>query len=486
MMHTLVRRLHREEQGYAIVVAMLLLAIMMVSLVVALNAGQAALRESDFGVKWARTLTVAESGIDDAVVTLTANRTATSDCPLGGGVGCDVDDGEYQVSWTTATDGSMTVTSTGFYPSVAAAKYTRTVQVLLEPEPSFDYALFAEDNLEVKNNQVITGSIYSTGSVIVGANTIVCGSIVSASGTVTMNNGTSTVTDYAAKGCSGEEADIWVGGSINASATTTIAGDAKASAPTGTACNPASTSYEITGGSVAGSATACGRITSSSALSQPGTSSTPPTVESLPGYTFSPANYPSLTCYGGVGTCNEGNTSATAVSNFDVYKEANELSLSGQFAIWQTSPSQSTVLDLEGITIGGDLTIVTNAPISFGLTSTIGSVGNLDRTVVIVSTYVPPTGTSCTTNGGDCSIYSANKIEFYQGDLDDPNDGIAALVYTPGKLAVKNSGSAADGALYAGSMDIKNGFDINYSARIAAILGFGTGLSPTLWQELSD
>ena len=75
---------------------------------------------------------------------------------------------------------------------------------------------------------------------------------------------------------------------------------------------------------------------------------------------------------------------------------------------------------------------------------------------------------------------------FENGDDDDLTDGIAGLVYTPGKMAVKNQGSAADGALYAGTMDIKNGFEIIYNGRIAAVLGFGTGLEPTLWQELSD
>ena len=71
-MGAITRRLRREDDGYAIVVAMLLMAIMMVSLVVALNAGNAALRESQFGVRWAQTLAVAESGIDEAIVALTA------------------------------------------------------------------------------------------------------------------------------------------------------------------------------------------------------------------------------------------------------------------------------------------------------------------------------------------------------------------------------------------------------------------------------
>jgi hypothetical protein len=482
----MVRRMRRDEEGYAIVIAMILMAIMMVSLVVALNAGNAALRESDFGVKWARTLAVAESGIDDAITTLIQDRSAASDCEIGSAAACSMEDAEYQVSWVTNGDGSMTVTSTGSYPTVAAAKYSRTIEVLLEPAPSFQYALFAEDDLEVKNNQVITGSIYSSGNVTVKNNTTICGSIVSGLGNITMELNTETVTDYAATGCSGEEADVWAGGSVLLDTTTQIGGNAKASAPTGTACNATSTSYQIESGTIAGTATACGRITATAGVSLPGTSTAPPTVETLPTYTFAEVNYPGLTCYGGPGACNETNTSSTAVDDFNSFKSLNAASMSGTYAVWQESPSIVTVIDLESITLGGDLTIITNAPVDFGNTATIGSVGGIAAELVVVSTYIPPAGSSCTTNGGDCSIYSQNSLVFDNGDDDDLTDGVAGLIYTPGKMAVKNSGSAADGALYAGTMDIKNGFEIVYNSRISRILGFGTGLEPTLWQELSD
>ena len=46
MMATLIRRLHREEEGYSLVIAILLLSIMMVLLAVALDAGNASLRQS--------------------------------------------------------------------------------------------------------------------------------------------------------------------------------------------------------------------------------------------------------------------------------------------------------------------------------------------------------------------------------------------------------------------------------------------------------
>ena len=138
MMISLVRRLRHEEDGYALVVAMLLLSIMMVSLVVALDSGSSAFRESEYGVRWARTLTVAESGIDNAMVILSESRTSASPCPSTGSTVCTTDDGQYQVDWTSAANGSMTITSTGYYPTKAALEFDRQVRVLLEPIPTFN------------------------------------------------------------------------------------------------------------------------------------------------------------------------------------------------------------------------------------------------------------------------------------------------------------------------------------------------------------
>ena len=87
---------------------------------------------------------------------------------------------------------------------------------------------------------------------------------------------------------------------------------------------------------------------------------------------------------------------------------------------------------------------------------------------------------------GDCSIYGKNAIEFDDGATPtDLTDGIAGLIYTTGKMAFKNK-PEMEGALYAGAMDIKNGFDIVYNPRIANILGFGSALVPTLWEELDQ
>ena len=129
------------------------------------------------------------------------------------------------------------ITSTGYYPSLATAELSRTVRVTLEPAPTFRYALFSEDFLEVKNNPVVTGDIYSQVGVDIGNNTTVCGSVVVANGDVTMANNSRVAQNLAATGCSGKSGMVWVGGSIIGSNGVVIEGDAKASAPTGTSCS---------------------------------------------------------------------------------------------------------------------------------------------------------------------------------------------------------------------------------------------------------
>jgi len=143
--------------------------------------------------------------------------------------------------------------------------------------------------------------------------------------------------------------------------------------------------------------------------------------------------------------------------------------------------------------LAGDFTLITNAPVTFGNTSTVTTTSSsVTADLFVVSTY-QPTG-SCTaalvnTGGADCSIYGKNAIEFDSGVQSDPNDGVVGLLYTTGKMAFVNSSNniadVGDGALYAQSMDFKNGFNVIYNSRVERVLGFGSSYEQVLWQELN-
>jgi hypothetical protein len=131
--------------------------------------------------------------------------------------------------------------------------------------------------------------------------------------------------------------------------------------------------------------------------------------------------------------------------------------------------------------------------VNFGNTCTFATAsGTASADLFLVSTY-QPTG-SCTaqlvqTNGADCSIYGQNAIEFDSADQTNPDDGVVGLLYTTGKMAFVNSSNnlsdVGDGALYAQSMDFKNGFNVIYNPRVERVLGFGASYEQVLWQELN-
>jgi hypothetical protein len=501
------RRTMHQEDGYSLVISMLLISIMMVLLAVSLDAGTASLHQSSLSLEWSKALTVAEAGANNAVTLLGESRTATNSCRIGTASVCSTSDGQYQVTW--ATSGSrITITSVGYYPTKAAPKFAREVEVTYEPVPSFKYAIFSQTSLSVANNMTVMGDIYSAGDVTIGQGALVCGSIISSGGGVSMVNSSSVVKSYSALGCTGKSANVWTGGTggISGSSGVHIEGNATAANPSTATCSSIGASYPISisgGGSmtVTGSATACGAISANvtAATKTAGHSSTQPVPITFPSFTFDPNNYPTdvadplhLQCYPSGGTCGQ-NDATDAVTNFNTYVTAHKTNLTGTFAVWQRTPSSSTYINLDGITLGGDFTLITDAPVSFGNTSTVSTTSSsVSADAFVVSTY-QPTGT-CTaalvnTGGADCSIYGKNAIEFDSGVQSNPDDGVVGLLYTTGKMAFVNSSNniadVGDGALYAQSMDFKNGFNVIYNPRVERVLGFGASYEQVLWQELN-
>lgn len=505
MMVTLLRRLRREEDGYALVIAMLLLSVMMILLVVALQAGNSALQQTSHGLEWSKSLTVAEAGAHDMVARLGESRTAASPCPIDDPIipPCSGGGGEYQVDWTQSGK-KVIVTSVGYYPTKTAPKFAREVQITYQPVPVFKYALFSDSSLSMMNGMHVSGDVYSNGDISLGTSTIVCGSVLSGGGAISLGNGSSVVKSYSALSCSDKTGKVWSGGigGIQGALGVIVEGDAKAGAPGTASCGPDSPSYAIqtSGGStytVGGAAQACGNITgiSGTTSSKKGVLTPQPTQQSMPQFVFDPNNYTDLTCYPSGGTCGA-NFGLTAVSDFNVWVQnaANKTSLKGTYAVWQASPSQSTRINLDGISLSGDFTIVSNAPIDFGNTSTISTSDTAGSSFVAVSTYTGNTSTACDPTNiyttGDCSIMGKNSILFDAGILSSPDDGVVGLLYTPGKMAFqnlpKNPGDLpAEGALYASSISMQNSYDIIYNSRIERTFGFGQTLQQTLWQEVN-
>jgi hypothetical protein len=517
-MVTLMRRLRQEEDGYSLVIAMLLLAIMGVLLVVGLDAGTASLKQSSLAVVWSKALTVAEAGLNDSITRLGESRNAAKPCDFDPNnlnsatytTTCAGGGGEYQAHWTQA-GGKIIVTSIGYFPSKTNPTFTREVQATYEPVPSFKYALFSQTSLDIKQNTTVMGDVYSDGDVNVGNNAEVCGSISSSAGGVTLGQNDQVVASDVVNGCSGKSGRVWTGGpgGIVGNNGVVIAGDAIAGAPSTIICSSFLSSYAVTNATVQGAAKACGPISgiTGETSSAPGLTTTAPVPVTFPVFVFDPNNYPSastdplhLQCFPTGGTCGS-NLQAGQIAAFNSQVVAtHKTSLTGTYAVWQDSPqpmsnpgncttASTTQICLDQISLSGDFTLITNAPVDFGNTHLITTTSP-SADLVVVSTYQPTSGTTCTTNGGDCSIYSRNKVEFDGGDPTNPDDGVVGLLYTTGKMGINNQSNnpndpLSDGALYGASMDFKNNYDINYNSRVERVLGFGTTYERTLWQELN-
>ena len=122
----LMRRLRDEEDGYSLVIAMLLISIMMVLLAVSLDAGNAALRQSGLSIEWSKSLTVAEAGVNQSVTLLGQSRGATNPCRISTSTVCSGGGGQYQVSWSTS-GGTVLISSIGYFPTMANPTFTESL-----------------------------------------------------------------------------------------------------------------------------------------------------------------------------------------------------------------------------------------------------------------------------------------------------------------------------------------------------------------------
>jgi hypothetical protein len=429
---------------------------------------------------WGQALHVAESGVHQAIAYL---QGSSGVAPSGTQTGTTAE-GSYQYRIVAQSRNRYQIDAVGTVGSAGALQATRRLRVTMAPPLSFKYALFSESDVTTKNNNNVCGDIYastyvqvyngdsvraSTSSSCPDGGTGGSGNVTAATGYVAMDNN-STV-----------EGTVWSGGydasgyGINSSGA--IGGDAKASC-SDQLCDgdTANTKYKITGGSVAGNATAWGSISGTvSGTKTPNTYTAASESKSMPTYTFNAANYPTATFHA--------YSFPTDYAAFNSYIAANRSNLSGTFYI--TGGGASYPVSLDGATVTGDLTVIaTDAPIDMS-SSGIGASGTNDKVVVLASWYAAP-ASGCATNGGnpgDCAIGIKNNFNVSSTDLSGGSN-TAVLLYAPnGPVAFKNNADF-QGAVYANNIQVKNNMNITYDARLDQIVGFGaTTLQIESWQE---
>lgn len=478
MIERIVRARCRDEDGVAMLIAVVLLTVISTLTLMSLSVAGHVDKSTNRGRHRTQALHVAESGIEAAIARIEAAAGVFSGAVTG-----TTEEGNYRVVVTRLARNTYRLDATGGVRSdydAGSGKWIdrqigshRSIQVTVAPPRSFNSALFSYTTLDLKNNDNVIGDVWANQNVVLQANTSVSGSVTAATGYVILDGpvggdvrsgGFNPATDKAIV------IDATVGGNVKASVV---------DPPDPLTCGGADQNrYAVqVGATVSGGLTTWGQKTGSGtvlgAMQQNTCTSAPATIP-MPTFSYNASNYDPTTLheYGTPTT-----PSPTAVADFYAYLAANLTDMRGTFYVNQSSPvNQDNRLDLSGMIITGDLTIISNTPI---YSAAVGD-SSADAVVMIGSTYDPPTGTSCDTNHdtSECAVHLKNQFSV--------SGSVAVLVWAPyGPTAVKNN-ALQYGAIYSDSIEIKNNQTITYDPRVDRIVGFGpVTLEVTRWLELN-
>ncbi len=434
----------RNEDGIALIPVILVAFLMMALLVMVLDTSRQADVSSTRDRNYDLALSVAEAGVHEAIARIEGSGGTYNDSFTG-----TTPQGTYEVAVAREPGKRFVIEATGSVAGTQTAR-SRAVKVTLEPPKSFEYALFSNTSIELKNLDEVYGDVWANDSVLVDQNNIVHGSVTAARSYIDMRQGSFV------------KGEVWAGGfnpsggwAIKLRNNAEVEGSVKASASSpSTTCPDAN--YDIEMGSgvlITADATTCGSISGGSVggSQHVGTYTEAAVPRSVPAFSFNPNNYPSHLAF-------------ESVDDFMDHLAGTATSLAGTFYIDEPSPSQSNQIDLTGVTITGDVTIVTDAPV---FTNGITDDGSSEQVFVLVSHYTPPTGTSCSVDHdtSECAIHIKNNF--------DASCKTAVLVYADnGPVAVKNNAEQC-GSVVSESILVKNNQELTYDDRISRIVGFG-------------
>lgn len=459
-MTRLAARLRREESGFAMIATVILLAVMGTLMALVMSMGTHTNFATARGRSWTQALHVAEAGVQQAIADLQSSNGTYAGTFTG-----STDEGTFTVTVLHQSRRRYRIDATGVVPGGPGLGATRKIRVTMAPPTSFLYAMLSNTSIATKGNDVIDGDMWSNQNVSLEQGNIVHGSVTAATGWIKLKNGTTV------------EGDAWSGGydpsdldrAILLESGSEIQGNAKASVvapPDPITCggeDPTKFKVRVENtATIVGNVTTWGPKTGSGTvqgtISQNVCTAAAPT-KTLPTFTYSSSNYDSPQEYGTPDT-----PSPTAVSDLQSYLDTHTSSISGTFYVNQDGAvNQDVRIDLTNVVITGDTTIVSNSPIfTNGLTDDTS-----DAIVTLVSTYQPPTGSSCDVNQdhSECSVHLKNNF--------DTSGNTAVIVYAPyGPVAVKNN-QVQFGTIYADAIEIKNNQSLTYDSRVERIVGFG-------------
>jgi hypothetical protein len=453
----------KDESGIAMITAIMMITIVAGLSTIVLTTGSHSDRTSQRGRNWTVALQTADSGVQCIVARMQATNGALP-TPCTGATA----DGTYNTSVTSLGKHRYQIDSTGVVGAGAGMETSRSVRVVMGPPKSFRYALFSLTDIDTKNNNNIQGDVWANGNVTVQQGDTVTGSATAATGWVLLDNGSSVTGSVVSGGYNTSN-----GRAIDVSTNATIGGSAKAkSTVPGCADDVTHQHYNVNViGTISGAVTAWGSKTGggSTGTFTAGVCLLAPASVQVPTFTYNPVNY------------SPAPVEFATPTAFGTWLATHKSNLSGTYYVHGGGASDP--VDLNGVTIGGDTTIIAeSAPINAFGGAGLSDFNANDKVLTLVSYFAPAPGSACTDNGGnpaDCAVGIKNNF--------DPQKNTATLIYAPnGPVAFKNS-AQFNGAVYANGIVLKNNMDLVYDQRVDQIIGAGTvTLETESWIETTQ
>ena len=366
----------------------------------------------------------AEAGINAAMSQLTADASWT------GQTAQQLPGAEFEVSVLPTSvdpaDPGRYIVAKGYAPSKnsprrAAKRLEQQIELL--PSDAFRYALFsAPGGITGSNKMTVNGDIYSNGNMALSNNATVAGSVTSLGSVTTSNNST-------------------IGGDVHAGGNVTL------NNPSTTVLGNVYSGGNVTiTGHVKGNVQAAGTISGGTVDGSRAQYSNPPAPapQTLPEFTWDPANYPSVV------------THATPAA-FNTYWSARTGGFSGTHRVSCPAPCSSAISLGSKWTITGDTTIVADGPISLSRDIANGAGGPV--TLTIVSLFTDTASTAAIAMSNNVTLPDTVGVVFYA------NHGSVKF----------NNLKHFTGSVYASSITLDQQFTLTF--RPVSVPGFDFGVS---------
>lgn len=171
-----------NQSGQIFILALIVLALVMVSTVLIISGALNFFQNSKYTVESSQALNLAEAGIDQAVATLNAtagsyNPDPNQEIALGNGT--------YTLSITSISSLNKKIEAIGYVPNKSnpRAKKLLKLQTSKGIGASFNYGVQVGDGgMDMSNNVAVIGSVYSNGSINLGNNAYITGDAYVAGG----------------------------------------------------------------------------------------------------------------------------------------------------------------------------------------------------------------------------------------------------------------------------------------------------------------